>query len=200
MIAINVCMEGKPLVRKTLVYFAFCLLICGASHAQTAAPSTSNVEPRRVSLYDGIVSFVPPEGFTPPSEEVIRRKFPNATSPASVYANARTTTSIAVSYHPAQALTPDQLPEFKSFMKSMFDKQQPGLEWLKDELVEINGVRWVHFEIVTAAVDAKIHNDMLFTSVDQRMLLFNFNSTLSEYAKYEAALARSRASIRVTSK
>ena len=189
-------MKGNHLLRTTLVYFAFCILICGASHAQTAA----GVEPRRVALYDGIVSFVPPEGFKPPSDEVIRRKFPNATSPATVYANERATTSIAISYPPVQALTPEQLPEFKSFMKSNFDKQQPGLEWLKEELVEINGVRWVHLEFVSTAVDAKIHNDMLFTSVDQRMLLFNFNSTQGEYSKYENALARSKASIRVTSK
>ena len=188
------------MLRTTLVYFSFLILICGAAHAQTAGPSTSNVESRRVSLYDGIVSFVPPEGFTPPSDEVIRKKFPNATSPATVYANARTTTSIAISYHPAQALTPEQLPEFKSVMRAFMEKQQVGSEWLKDELVEINGRRWVHFEVVTAAVDAKIHNHMLFTSVDRRMLLFNFNSTLSEYATYEDALARSIASIRVTKK
>lgn len=197
----NVCMEREThLLRTTLVYVSFCLLICGASHAQTAATTPSGVEPQRVSLYDGIVSFVPPEGFTPPSDEVIRKKFPNATSPATVYANARTTTSIAISYHPSQALKPEQLPEFKAAMRSFMEKQQVGSEWLKDELVEINGRRWVHFELVTVAVDARIHNHMLFTSVDRRMLLFNFNSTLNEYATYEDALARSIASIRVTRK
>ncbi len=180
--------------RTTLVYFAFCLLICSTSHAQTG------VEPRRVFLYDRIVSFVPPEGFTPPSDEVIRRKFPNATSPATVYANARATTSVAISYHPSQALTPEQLPEFLSWMKSSLDQQQRGLEWLKSELVEINGTRWAHLEFVSTAIDAKIHNDMYFTSVDRRMLLFNYNSTQAEYSKYENALARSKGSIRVTAK
>jgi hypothetical protein len=198
------------LLRTTLVYFGFCLIICGASHAQPAATSTgqpdasppavTGVEPQRVFLYDRTVSFVPPEGFTPPSDEVVRRKFANATTPATVYANERATTSVAISYHPLQALAPEQLPEFKSVMKSFLDEQQPGLEWLKNEFVEINGVRWIHFEFLSPAVDAKIHNDMYFTSVNQRMLLFNFNSTHREYSKYEHALARSKASIRVRSK
>src|ERR1700755_1176774 len=136
-------MKGTRLLRSTLVSFGFCVAICGASHAQTAATSTrepdpgqaavADVESRRVFLYDRIVSFVPPEGFTPPSKEVTRRKFANATSPTTVYANERATTSVAVSYHPLQVLPPEQLPEFKSFMRSSLDKQRPGLEWLKDE-------------------------------------------------------------------
>lgn len=186
------------MLRTTLVYLGFCIAVCGASHAQIAATSAGEpVEPRTVFLYDRKVSFVPPEGFTPPSDEVVRRKFANATTPTTVYANARATTSVAISYHPLQVLTTEQLPEFKSWMKSSLDKQQPGLEWLKNEFLEINGVKWIHFEFLSAAMDAKIHNDMLFTSVDQRMLLFNFNSTHSEYPKYEKELARSRASIRV---
>lgn len=200
--------KTESLLRTTRISLVFWLALCGASHAQTAStsrpegsePVVTGAEPRRVFLHDRVVSFVPPEGFTVPSDEVIRRKFPNATTPASVYANERTTTSIAVSYHPSQVLTPEQLPEFKSFMQSNITKQQPGLEWLKSEFVEINGVRWIHFEVLSPALDAEIHNDMYFTSVGQRMLLFNFNSTRSEYPKYEKALARSAASIRVRSK
>src|SRR5688500_5870460 len=62
--------KGTHLLRTTFVYFAFCILICGASHAQTAAPSTGqpDIEPRRVFVFDSIASFVPPEGFKPPSD------------------------------------------------------------------------------------------------------------------------------------
>ena len=156
------------------------------------------MEPKRVYLYERRLSFVPPESFTPPSDEVIRKKFPNAITAATVYANERATTSVAFSYYPKEELTPERLPELKSSMKSFLDKQQPGIEWLKHELVEINGVTWVHFEFLSPARDSKIHNDMLFTSVNRRMVLFNFNSTNNEHAKYEKALERSKASIRVS--
>jgi hypothetical protein len=190
------CPVGQPLrgdrrmtMRTATLYLILSLALCGASLAQA--------EPERVFLYERRVSFVPPETFKQPSEDVIRRKFANATTPATVYANERATTSVAVSYHPSQTLSPEQLPQFKSVMADFLDKQQPGLEWLNNELVEINGVTWVHFEFLSAAKDAKIHNDMLFTSVDRRMLLFNFNSTKNEYPKYEKALEASKASIRV---
>lgn len=158
---------------------------------------SSGADPRRVALYDGMVSFVPPQEFSRLSEEIISVKFPEAKGPGIVYGNSRTTVSIAITYPPQRALRPEQLPDFKSFMEPLIEKQKEGMQWLRKEFVEINGQRWIHFEFISQAVDTKIHNHMYLTSMDERVLMFNFNSTIEEYDGHKDALERSKDSIRI---
>lgn len=164
--------------------------ICGGSQSSSA-------DTRRVALFDGLVSFVPPPEFSRLSEEIIAAKFPEAKGPGIVYGNSRTTVSIAITYPPQRVLRPEQLPNFKSFMESFIEKQKKGIQWLRKEFIEINGQRWIHFEFISQAVDTKIHNHMYLTSMDERMLMFNFNATVEEYDKYKDALERSKDSIRI---
>lgn len=194
---------------RPVLRFAVCILIpCGvlqssAARAQQAgnpvrgAAQSESADARRVALYDGMVSFAPPPEFSRLSEEIVAAKFPEAKGPGVVYGNTRTTVSIAITYPPQRVLRPEQLPDFKSFMESFIEKQKKGMQWLKKEFVEINGQRWVHFEFISEAVDTKIHNHMYLTSMDERMLLFNFNSTIEEYERYKDALERSKDSIRI---
>jgi len=158
---------------------------------------SGGADTRRVALYDGAVSFVPPQEFSRMSEEVVAAKFPEAKGPGIVYGNTRTTVSIAITYPPQRGLRPEQLPDFKSFMESFIEKQKKGIEWLRKEFVEINGQRWIHFEFISQAVDTKIHNHMYLTSTDERVLMFNFNATSEEYDGYKDALERSKDSIRI---
>jgi hypothetical protein len=144
-----------------------------------------------------MVSFVPPQEFSRLSEEIISVKFPEAKGPGIVYGNSRTTVSIAITYPPQRALRPEQLPDFKSFMEPLIEKQKEGMQWLRKEFVEINGQRWIHFEFISQAVDTKIHNHMYLTSMDERVLMFNFNSTIEEYDGHKDALERSKDSIRI---
>lgn len=168
----------------------------GGNPVRRGAQVTST-DTRRVTLYDGMVSFVPPEGFSRLSEQAIATKFPEAKGPGIVYGNSRATVSIAITSPPQRMLRAEQLPAFKTFMESFIEKEKRDVQWSRKEFVEINAQRWIHFEFLSLAVDTRIHNEMYLTSVDERMLLFNFNATVEEYAGYKDALERSKDSIQI---
>ncbi|HEY0158471.1 MAG TPA: hypothetical protein VGF28_14405 [Thermoanaerobaculia bacterium] len=135
----------------------------------------------RVEVYDGTVSFVPPEGYSRLSEEIVARKFPAASPGTVVYSNARTTHSISITHPPQRALKAEDLPEFKPYMESMIEAQSKGIEWLKKEIVQLGDRKWVHLEFISQGLDMKIHNDFYLTSRDDRMLAFNFNAPAAGY-------------------
>jgi hypothetical protein len=149
-----------------------------------------------VSLANGRVSFEPPPGFRPMTEEMIRFKFPRGNPPTHVYANDKLNVSVAITFSP-QPLSPTQLPELRAAMEQTLPRMVPGLKWLAREVVEINGTPWVHFELTSHAIDTDIHNHMYMTSLDGRLLGFNFNSTIGQYERYKDALTESRNSIRI---
>jgi hypothetical protein len=151
----------------------------------------------RVELYDGTISFVPPAGFSQLSEKVVAAKFPAAQPGTIVYGNERATVSISITHPPQRALTPEQLPEFKTFMESMLEGQSKGLQWVKKDIVQSGDRKWIHFEFVTTAIDTKIHNLMFVTVRDERMLAFNFNAPVAQFEANREALEQSRGSIRL---
>lgn len=129
----------------------------------------------------------------------IALKFPNYSGnrPKYVYANDRRSVSIAITMPPAQ-LSPQQLPELKNFLPKFLSQAMPTIQWLKQDFVTINRVRWVQLEFISSALDTKIHNDTYFTSFDGKMLGFNFNSTIEQYDSVSAELHKSRDSIVVS--
>jgi len=150
----------------------------------------------RVSMADGRVSFVPPDGFRAMTEAEIKLKYPRSNAPQYVYSNEPMNVSIAITFSP-QAVTLEGLPQLKAAMEQALPRLVPGLNWLTREIVEINGRPWVHFEMTSFAVDTDIHNEMYMTAFDGKMLGFNFNSTVAQYDRYKDALKRSRDTIRV---
>ena len=52
-------------------------------------------------------------------------------------------------------------------------------------------------EMTSNAVDTDIYNIMLLTGVEEKMLVFNFNSTKKDFPKYEAALRKSLNSVKL---
>lgn len=166
--------------------------------ATPSTPGTSAKESGRVYFANDRVSFVPPPGFTPMTEQEIALKFPGGNRPQHVYANERRSVAIAITFSNAN-LTPEQLPELKEVMEEFLQKAKPDLKWLDRDLITLNGVRWVKLESTTKAIDTDIHNDMYFTSFDGKMLGFNFNSTVEMYDKARADLQKSRDSITIKS-
>ena len=76
-------------------------------------------------------------------------------------------------------------------------QRMPGLQWLKREMLTLNGVRWVHLEMTTRAIDTTIYNDIYFTSFAGKMLGFNFNATTAMKNQALPQLRKSRDSIRI---
>ena len=57
------------------------------------------------------------------------------------------------------------------------------------------GQQWIYLEMSSRAIDTDIHNIMLITPLQGKMLIFNFNSTKAEFPKVEAELRASINSI-----
>lgn len=73
-----------------------------------------------------------------------------------------------------------------------------SIEWKKNEVVEIGGRKWIHFEATSSALDQDVCNIILITSHKGRLLMFNFNSTKAEFAKMEKMPRGSIQSIKIT--
>lgn len=182
-------------MRRSNLAIVFGLLLIGFSGA-TAQQAQKQASPR-VRLVNGRVSFVPPAGFKAMSKEDIALKFGRngaAHAPDVVYSNERQNVSVAVRFAPSR-LAPEQLDEFQKVMETTLERSIPKLEWLAREQLTLNGVRWIHFSLKSAAIDTGVYNEMYFTPFDDKVLIFNFNSTVGEYEKYGESLKQSAQTI-----
>lgn len=150
-----------------------------------------------LSLYDGQVAFVLPDGFTRMADEIADKKYARGTRPKYIYADAKTTTSIAVGVAEGAEVAPEQLGEFKVFMEKTFERMIPGARWIKKDYLTIANTKWARLELMGNAVDTEIHNVVLISVIDRKPLLFNFNSTKEDFPRLEKALLKSIDSIRI---
>jgi hypothetical protein len=152
-----------------------------------------------VSLASGRATFTLPPSFTPMTAEEIALKFPSrgGNQPQYVFANDRRNVAIAITFSSARVTT-EQLPELKTVIQSSITRTMPDIQWLTEEMTTINQQPWVHLEFVSRAVDTQIHNDTYFTSLDGKMLGFNFNATAGQYQAVKSELDKARNSIVIT--
>jgi hypothetical protein len=147
------------------------------------------------TLADGRIRFVAPPGFTEMSAALLAAKYPNGGAPRHAVSDSKTTTSIAFDLQDQRLPTSD--PDV--LRKALTDNfaQLPKLKWISNEVRDINGRKWGYLEFTAAAADQGIHNIILASAYDGRLLLFNFNSTVAEFPKVESALRTSIGTIRV---
>lgn len=140
------------------------------------------------------VSFDAPAGFTRLSQDEIDLKYQAKLAPAFVVGNERRTTTIAYDLRP-QELSPDHLNQDKQAFEKIFERSIPGLIWKDRKIITLQNQRWIYFEMTSQAIDSDIHNIMLITPHKGKMLLFNFNSTVDDYKKFENVFKKSIQSI-----
>ncbi len=147
-----------------------------------------------VSACGGALTFTLPKEFTPLSAEEIGLKFPPIRPPQLAYGNASRSVTIAIN-HTDSKLRPGQLVEFGSFMKKAVGVRMTVTE---DQIVNIGETRWIRLVGVAKAIDQPIHNEMLITSLQDRALMINLNSTVQDYPKYEKALEALKLSLKTS--
>jgi hypothetical protein len=151
------------------------------------------------SIPDVGVSFEAPLGYTKLDAAEIAIKYPSNRAPAFVVGNARRTTSIAYDLKP-NGFPADKIGEVKEFFEKTFDRVVPGIDWKQRKLIDMLGQQWIYLEMSSRAIDTDIHNIMLVTPLQGKMLIFNFNSTKDEFPKVEAELRESIKSISLKSR
>lgn len=173
------------MIKKILL--GLMLFMCAAVHVANA---------EIITLIDGKLSMDIPSGFTSLSEQEIQMKYPNGNPPTAAYGNANRSFSIAITYS-VQILTTDKLAELKGVLTKTFDRVIPGIVWKVNEIVTIKGKKWVHFEMMSNAIDTDIHNQMFITDLGGRMLGVNFNAPRSTYPQIQSAFDEVVNSIKV---
>lgn len=152
--------------------------------------------PLAVSLKDGRLTFSAPAGFRQLTPEEVARKFPASRDERFVYANEDSSVSIVVNFA-ATAVQPAQLEALRAALERSLTASMPGLKVLGRGFPTIEGTRWALLEFTSLARDTPIHNEMLATSFDGRMLAINFNATAEQYRRLAEDLVASRNSIRL---
>lgn len=166
-----------------------CLAAASALAATTASAATFTIP-------DAGVSFSAPEGFTALTPEEIGSKYTTNRSPAVILGNARRTTTIAFDLKP-QNLTQEKLPQVKASFEALFDRIIPGIDWKQKKLIDMQGQQWIYLEMTSRARDTDIYNIVLITPHRGKMLVFNLDSTKSEFPAVEKELRKSLQTIAV---
>ncbi|MCL6418121.1 hypothetical protein [Aestuariirhabdus haliotis] len=149
-----------------------------------------SVSAKEINISDTNISFVAPDEFQPLSQEMIDIKWPQKNAPEWVVGNSTASTTIAYGLKNNDNSDAD-LSELMTYFKTTFDRMVPGIEWIKRDIIQLSGKRWLYLEMTSNAVNADIHNIMLLTSYGEEMLIFNFNSTKDDFPKYETRLRES---------
>ena len=86
--------------------------------------------------------------------------------------------------HTNDSISPVQVKSAHPSISQMFHNLYPSATWIRDEVVVKNGRNFIVLELITQAMDTKIHNIIYATSVDNRFLLVAFNTTIEESEKW----------------
>jgi hypothetical protein len=149
---------------KKILALTFLLL----SSFSFANESTINV------VLEGVVSLDIPQGFSRMSDEVAKQKYPMEKRAKSIFTNSEGNVDILVNY--TQNKVPDNQEDLlRQALSNNMKKMHPTAKWHSNEIVEINGHKYALLELTTTAMDTDIHNVMLATTVNGRVLLISFN-------------------------
>lgn len=156
--------------------------------------SSSILFAKTITVEGTSVTFEAPEEFSPLTQEIMDIKWPSNRAPNFAIGNASAATTIAYDYK--TDVSGATLPILQEQFAYTFNRVIPGIEWIKNEIIMLDGQEWIMFEMTSNAIDTDIHNLLLVTILDNKLLMFNFNSVKSEFPKYESALRQSIDSIR----
>ncbi|MGH8105832.1 MAG: hypothetical protein ACREO2_05920, partial [Arenimonas sp.] len=162
------------------IVFALMLLINFAASAAT----------QRIEIAGSSASFEQPAGFTALTIEEIEDKYPKENGPSLVVGNESRATTIAYTLKDI-AITEAQLPEMLAPLTDYMQTELPSIKWIERKMIDFQGQKWIYLEMTSEAIDTDIHNIMLITALEGKMLFFNFNSTREEFPLIEESLRQS---------
>ena len=174
-------------MRKTWFTYAVVVVMAALSSAAVA---------ERFAVPETSVSFEAPAGFTPLTDDEIKVKYLSSRAPRFVLGNASRGTTIAYDIKPNK-IPDSELEKAMAAFEQMFTRIIPGIVWKRRDIVQRVGQRWIELEATSNAIDTDIHNVMLITPYEGKMLMFNFNSTKEQFPKFERELRISIESIRL---
>ncbi len=132
------------------------------------------IELEKKSILDNKVELLMPKGWKPMSQDLIKIKYPGVRPPKLVYSDVSGSISIAFNHTDSKA-SPELLEKYKEYLKKSLTTAYPDAVWEEDGIKEINGKKSGVFRLTTDALDDKIYNYMVFTDMDEKLLICSFN-------------------------
>lgn len=200
----------KNLIGPAMPVWLLALILFTAG-CSTANPAETD---RRISLFDGRVSFIPPDGFKPVKQEQLKMKLAENDPPKHIFAN-ESQSAVVMIYAGDHDLEPHQLIEIKRFVEGMH-RNYSG--WITSEIIEMNGRQWFHFDSEDPVIDGplatlvaptedgaepevleeKRKRHRAYTTVfNGKNLGFAFESEIDEYPQFKDAFNKSIQTIQV---
>ncbi|PKO65217.1 MAG: hypothetical protein CVU22_20865 [Betaproteobacteria bacterium HGW-Betaproteobacteria-16] len=140
------------------------------------------------------IKFTAPTEFSALSQDVLDRKWPKINRPAWAVGNKNAKTTIAYDVK-ENDISQHSLNDLIPVSEQALDRSIPRIEWVNRKVISLAGRKWIFLEMKSAAIDADIHNILLLSSYKNKMIMFNFNSTIDEMPKYKQILLDSIQSI-----
>jgi len=157
---------------------------------------TLTTEAKTFSINEGAISFNAPDGFELMSEQLIMIKYPNGNPPSNALINDSTETSIVFDLRGGE-LPQSDIEKTRMAYESAYKRMVGGFELKVNKTAKIAGQKWAQLEFISNTIDSKVYNIFLITGYKKQMLIFNFNSTLKEFEKYEKKFRKSIKSIKL---
>lgn len=109
-------------------------------------------------------------------EETLRIKYPTDHGPTDVYSDETGAVNVAI-HHTQDKMPQRHLVTFHKHIDEAYRKAQPSATWLFSGIINVDGRNWFKLVLRTPALDTEIHNTVLGTSLDDRLLLVSLNVT-----------------------
>ncbi|HEU4883244.1 MAG TPA: hypothetical protein VFT45_13380 [Longimicrobium sp.] len=148
------------------------LLLAGAAPAAAAQSLAENgrcdsTDPRRVTVADGHVSLVLPEGLGRATDEMVARRFGTGPFPELVVSNDTALIFVRFVDEVARVDSPD----YQAMRVRVVETVAPGFgQWVAREVVEQGGTRWLVHEYTASTGGATEHHRRYLTAYQGRTL------------------------------
>jgi len=93
------------------------------------------------------------------SEEIIEIKYPTENRPTEVISNNNGQISLGFS-HTSYQINSEQITLAKKSISEAFQNRYPSSTWFRNEMIQQYGTEFFVLELITPAIDTKIHNIM----------------------------------------
>ncbi len=127
----------------------------------------------------GKVTLSVPDALKEMPDNMIKIKYPRSKRPTEVLSDESTQVNLVLNYTEHRISEQDLVENHKRFSE-MFCRFYPLAEWKRDEIIEQYDHPYIVLELITPAIDTPIHNIIYITSVDNRLLLASFNTTIEK--------------------
>ncbi len=133
------------------------------------------------------------------TEEEYKFKYPNPKrKPSQILTDKYLEVNLVIDHIQQYPLTNEQIEEFKNMQLAAVQKSHPEGKLLDNGMKEINSKKVGFFKIITQAIDQKIFNYFVFTTLDNKVLLMTFNCTEKQMVKWESTIDKMITSLKVT--